>query len=374
MQVTREESRVLDLDARASRCTSGPGRAAHAAPVPALTRSREPTDPDEAGWRPLAAILRGMDGRRPSAPAAASSHATVVLALVLIGWSSACTWCCGRRHRRPHRPRSRRRPTWRRPGRSSERRPRSASSLAPSRGRLDRGQAGERRPPAVPSRPAARSARRRRGFTPEDTGRQDRVARIARTARWRCSSSSPPGARTARPRPRTWRRLRARFAGTSVQFVSINADSENAASVYAYHRYFGLPFPALLDPGPQSGRASTNGGGLGPGVAGLPRGYYPTFYVLDRIGVIRWRDDVEQPDATLRGRRRSRVQAESAVADRVGLRLNPLRRRRHDREWLHGEDQATHRRVRRRAGQALGQSASWWDDDYACERRSGRRR
>ncbi len=91
------------------------------------------------------------------------------------------------------------------------------------------------------------------------------------------------------------------FAGRPVQFVSINADSEDAASVYAYHRYFGLPFPALLDPGGTPAGSFHQGGGLGPVARAYHVGYYPTFYVLDRSGVIRWRGDVEQPDATLRG-------------------------------------------------------------------------
>ena len=54
----------------------------------------------------------------------------------------------------------------------------------------------------------------------------------------------------------------ARTFGKNVAFVSINADSENAASVYAYHRYFGLPFPALVDPGRNPGDFN-NPGGLG---------------------------------------------------------------------------------------------------------------
>ena len=44
-------------------------------------------------------------------------------------------------------------------------------------------------------------------------------------------------------------RLAAQLKPHGVQFVSINADSENAASVFAFHRYFGLPYPALVDPG-----------------------------------------------------------------------------------------------------------------------------
>ena len=44
-----------------------------------------------------------------------------------------------------------------------------------------------------------------------------------------------------------------------VAFVSINADSENAASVYAFHRDFGLRYPALLDQGTPTGSFSQQG-------------------------------------------------------------------------------------------------------------------
>jgi peroxiredoxin len=82
-------------------------------------------------------------------------------------------------------------------------------------------------------------------------------------------------------------------------FVSVNGDGENAASVYAYHRYFGLSFPALLDPG------GTPGSFQQPGSAGgvsseYHMAYFPTFYVIDPKGRITWRSDGEQPDALLR--------------------------------------------------------------------------
>ena len=82
-------------------------------------------------------------------------------------------------------------------------------------------------------------------------------------------------------------------------FVSANADGEDAASVFAYHRYFGLQFPALLDP------SSTPGSFHQRGAAGSASTRYrvqsfPTFYVLDPIGRIAWRSDGEQPDALLR--------------------------------------------------------------------------
>src|SRR5262249_15297803 len=44
--------------------------------------------------------------------------------------------------------------------------------------------------------------------------------------------------------------------------VSVNADGETAPSVFAFHRYYGLPYPALLDPSSQSGSFNS------PGAAG----------------------------------------------------------------------------------------------------------
>jgi peroxiredoxin len=81
--------------------------------------------------------------------------------------------------------------------------------------------------------------------------------------------------------------------------VSVNGDGENAASVFAYHRYFGLSFPTLLDPGGQPGSFRQ------PGSAGrvsteYRMAYFPTFYVIDPKGRISWRSDGEQPDALLR--------------------------------------------------------------------------
>jgi thiol-disulfide isomerase/thioredoxin len=82
-------------------------------------------------------------------------------------------------------------------------------------------------------------------------------------------------------------------------FVSVNADGETAPSVFAYHTYFGLQFPALLDP------SSHDGSFTSPGAAGkVTLAYkvqsFPTFYVLDGLGRIVWRSDGEQPDALLR--------------------------------------------------------------------------
>jgi peroxiredoxin len=84
-----------------------------------------------------------------------------------------------------------------------------------------------------------------------------------------------------------------------VRVLSINGDSENAASVFAFHRYFGLPYPALLDPG------GTPGSFTQPGGAGtMSRAYrlhaFPTFYVINAKGTITFASDGEQPDALLR--------------------------------------------------------------------------
>jgi peroxiredoxin len=81
-------------------------------------------------------------------------------------------------------------------------------------------------------------------------------------------------------------------------FVSVNADSEDAASVLAYHIWFGLPFPALLDPGTDSG-SFHNAGSPGPVSKQYKVRLYPTFYVIDPRGKIAWSATGEQPDALL---------------------------------------------------------------------------
>jgi thiol-disulfide isomerase/thioredoxin len=85
---------------------------------------------------------------------------------------------------------------------------------------------------------------------------------------------------------------------SSFAFVGVNADSETAPSVLAYHIYFGFSFPALLDPGGRPGSFSS------PGSAGrVSRSYrassFPTFYVLDRAGRIVWAGQGEKPDLLL---------------------------------------------------------------------------
>jgi peroxiredoxin len=78
--------------------------------------------------------------------------------------------------------------------------------------------------------------------------------------------------------------------------ITINADGEDAASVYAFHRFHKLPFVALLDPSARPG--SFNRPGLpGPVSQGYGMKSLPTFYVIGPDGTITWRSDGEQPDA-----------------------------------------------------------------------------
>jgi len=93
--------------------------------------------------------------------------------------------------------------------------------------------------------------------------------------------------------------LRRLYASSHAAFVAVNADGEDAASVFAFHAWFGLPFPALLDVGKHS-VSWPSSGSAGP----ISRRYlvtsFPTFYVLDAHGRIVWRSAGEQPDAKIR--------------------------------------------------------------------------
>src|SRR5262245_50257496 len=81
--------------------------------------------------------------------------------------------------------------------------------------------------------------------------------------------------------------------------VSINADAEDAASVLAYHRFYSLPFPSLLDPSLRP-RSFNKPGLPGPVTQQYGMKSLPTFYVIDRDGKVSWRSDGEQPNAKLR--------------------------------------------------------------------------
>ena len=94
------------------------------------------------------------------------------------------------------------------------------------------------------------------------------------------------------------RELFATLPPSKYAWLSVNADGEDAASVYAYHRYFGLASPALLDPSSQPG-TFRNPGAAGPVTTRYRVQAFPTFYVVDTRGRISWRSDGEQPNALL---------------------------------------------------------------------------
>jgi peroxiredoxin len=81
-------------------------------------------------------------------------------------------------------------------------------------------------------------------------------------------------------------------------FLSVNANSEDAASIHAFTRFFKTPWPALLDPGTPLGNFN-QAGGPGPVTQAYGIGLYPTFFIIDRAGKIVWRADREQPDALI---------------------------------------------------------------------------
>jgi peroxiredoxin len=103
-----------------------------------------------------------------------------------------------------------------------------------------------------------------------------------------CAAEAPHLARLARSLP-----------ARSFALVGVNADSEDARSVFAYHVWFGLPFPALVDHG-SSSVTWPDHGPIGPVSSKYGVDRFPTFYVLDRAGRIAWRSSGEQPDALLR--------------------------------------------------------------------------
>jgi peroxiredoxin len=85
-----------------------------------------------------------------------------------------------------------------------------------------------------------------------------------------------------------------------VAFVSINGDGETAPSVFAYHVWWRLPFPTLLDPNEDDPGTFRHPGARGPVTAGYGVLLFPTFFVVDPRGRIAWRSDGEQPNALLR--------------------------------------------------------------------------
>jgi cytochrome c biogenesis protein CcmG/thiol:disulfide interchange protein DsbE len=82
--------------------------------------------------------------------------------------------------------------------------------------------------------------------------------------------------------------------------VSINGDSEDAASVASFTRTYRLRFPILLDPGEKTVSFPTRGPrGLVTGRYRVTR--FPTFYVLDAAGRVTWRDVGAVPPTVLAG-------------------------------------------------------------------------
>jgi peroxiredoxin len=95
-------------------------------------------------------------------------------------------------------------------------------------------------------------------------------------------------------------RLARELAPQGVRFVSINGDSEDAASVFAFHRYFASPYPALLDYQGSPSGSFTKLGAAGPVSKAYRLQSFPTFYVIKPDGTIAWGAQGEQPDALLK--------------------------------------------------------------------------
>ena len=95
-------------------------------------------------------------------------------------------------------------------------------------------------------------------------------------------------------------RLARELAPNGVRFVSVNGDSEDAASVFAFHRYFASPYPALLDYQGSPSGSFTKLGKPGPVSTAYRLQSFPTFYVIKPVGTIAWAAQGEQPDALLK--------------------------------------------------------------------------
>ena len=138
----------------------------------------------------------------------------------------------------------------------------------------------------------------------EHARRPEGLASPTTAARPCCSSSSPRWCPHCAAEAPHLRALAADAAASKAAFVSVDGDGDDAASVFAYHVYFGLPYPALVDPDPARPRSPS------PSTASAGRcrrptasATYPTFYVIDPQGRIAWR-----------GRRRAARRAAAAAA------------------------------------------------------------
>jgi peroxiredoxin len=95
------------------------------------------------------------------------------------------------------------------------------------------------------------------------------------------------------------RKLYASLPKGKVAFISVNADGESAPSVFAFHRYYGLAYPALVDSSSHPGSFNSPGS-AGPVSTKYGVEAFPTFYVISPKGKIVWRSDGEQPDVLLK--------------------------------------------------------------------------
>jgi len=80
--------------------------------------------------------------------------------------------------------------------------------------------------------------------------------------------------------------------------VSIDGDSEDAASVASFVRFNHVRFPVLLDPGAKTVSFPAHGP-RGPVTGRYRVSEFPTFYVLDRRGKVAWTAVGPQPEALL---------------------------------------------------------------------------
>jgi peroxiredoxin len=81
--------------------------------------------------------------------------------------------------------------------------------------------------------------------------------------------------------------------------LSVNADGETAPSVFAFHRYYALQYPALIDPSPHPGTFNTQGS-AGYATRSFRVKVLPAFYVIDPLGRVAWQSNGEQPDTLLK--------------------------------------------------------------------------
>ncbi len=92
--------------------------------------------------------------------------------------------------------------------------------------------------------------------------------------------------------------IRAALSAKGFAFLAVNADGEDAPSLYAFDRYFAIPYPTLLDPGEVAGSFNRKGS-AGAVTQSYQVHIYPTFYIIDKDGKVAWGSDGEQPDALL---------------------------------------------------------------------------